>query len=200
MRWLLLFLVGCGSSPANTSPPQYGMQMRVTLAPSLPNLPDISVATLRLHLTNLAAVSDRSSSDPRASKDFAEVMFGESSEITFDAAPPGLYSAISWNLGDAGDDGIDLVGAVGGRNLHVELVGGPFDVRCPDPRSLAPNQRVRLTLTADATHWFDGVDLSAIKSDEDDAGIIINMEDNAPFAFEMLGNVINSFQLECEPW
>jgi hypothetical protein len=200
MRWLLFFLVGCGGSPPNSPPPAYGLQLRVALAASVPNLPDISVASLRLRLGNLSAVSDRGSNDARARKDFAEVMFGESAELAFDTAPPGLYSAVTSTLGDAGDDGLDLVGAVGGENLHVELTGGAFDVRCPNPRSLAPGQRVRLTLTADATHWFDGVDVSSIKSDEDDAGIIINMEDNAPLAFEMLGNVINSFQLECEPW
>jgi hypothetical protein len=200
MRWLVVLLVGCNSSPANIPRPAYGLQMRVTLAPNLPNVTDISVASLRLHLGNLTAVSDRSSNDPRARKDFAEVMFGESAEIALDSAPPGLYSAVSWGLGDADTDGIDLIGAIGGQNLHVELIGGPFDVRCQDPRSLAPNQRVRLTLTVDATHWFDGVDLSGVKNDEDDRGIIINMEDNAPLAFEMLGNVINSFQLECDPW
>jgi hypothetical protein len=199
MRWLVAFLVGCSSSTAPVPPP-YGLQLRVSLAPSLPALQDLSVASLRLHLGELTAVSDRSSNDPRARKDFVEIMFGESADVPLDTAPPGLYSAVSWNLGDADTDGIDMMGAVGAQKLHIELVGGPFDVRCPSPRSLAPNQRVRLTLTADATHWFDGVDLSSIKNDEDDQGIIINMEDNSPLAFEMLANVINSFQLECEPW
>jgi hypothetical protein len=172
----------------------------VTLAPSLPSLAELSVASLRLHLGALTAVSDRSSNDARSRKDFAEVAFGESADIALATAPPGLYSAVAWTLGDANIDGIDLIGAVGGQNLHVELVGGPLDARCPQPRALMPGQRVRLSLSADATHWFDGVDLSGLKNDEDDKGIIINMEDNAALAFEMLGNVINSFQLECEPW
>jgi hypothetical protein len=59
---------------------------------------------------------------------------------------------------------------------------------------------VRLTLTVDPSGWFDGVDLSSAMDDTDDQGIIINMEDNASLAFEILGNAMKSFQLVCEPW
>jgi hypothetical protein len=55
-------------------------------------------------------------------------------------------------------------------------------------------------MSVDPSGWFDAVDLTAARNDEDDKGIIINMEDNAMTAFEILGNAIKSFQLVCEPW
>jgi hypothetical protein len=203
MRGSLLFawlFAGCGSPGAPSAAPSYGLMLRFGLGPALPALPDLSLSTLKLHLTQLAAVSDRGSSDPRAATDSVDVAFGETVQAELATAPAGTYSSLQWTLGDASIAGVDLQGTAAGQRMHVELVGGPFDARCQSPRELAPGQRVRLTLTVDPTGWFDGVDLSTAMNDEDDNGIIINMEDNSALAFEILDNAIKSFQLECEPW
>ncbi len=174
--------------------------LHVSLAQSLPAVDDISVSTLKLHLTGVAAVSDRSSNDPRAQVSAADVDFGGTDDVSMPTAPPGIYSTVEWTLGDSTTAGIDLQGVAANQALHLQLISGPLTVRCDDPQSLAPGQRVQLTLSVDATHWFDGVDLSAVMEDEDDQGIILNMEDNAPLAIQILQNVINSFLLKCAPW
>ena len=197
---LAILLAGCSHDMGTSTPPPYGMDLRIAISSSLPALADLAISSLHLHLTQIAAVSDRSSNDPRARKDFADIDFGMSVDVPMPSAPPGTYSAVAWSLGDAMQSGIDLQGVVGKQPIHVQLDGGSYDARCVSPLPLAPGQRVRLTLSADATHWFDGVDLSGVQMDEDDKGIIITMEDNAPLAFEILNNAIKSFQVECEAW
>jgi hypothetical protein len=177
----------------------YGLLLHVALGASLPG-GEVSVASLKLHLTDVTAVSDRASDDPRARQSASDVSFGDTVDAILPSAPPGTYSAVSWTLGDPVQSGVDLSGALGGLSLHLQLSSGPLDVRCPDPQTMAPGQRVQLTLSADASGWFDGVDLSSAKNDNDDNGFIINMEDNSVLAFEILKNVIKSFQLKCEPW
>jgi hypothetical protein len=198
MRWLLVFVAGCSGSQAPTSPPAYGLMLRFGLGPNPPSSVDVS--SLKMHLTDLSAVSDRGSTDPRAHDDVTDVAFGDTVQVELPNAPLGTYSALEWTLGDASIAGIDLQGTSGGQRIHLTLTQGPSTTRCDGPRLLAPGQRVRLTLTVDPSHWFDGVDLSAAKNDQDDKGIIINMEDNSMLAFEILDNAIKSFQLECEPW
>ena len=202
MRFLgfLCFLVGCSHSGSSPPAPEYGMMLHLSLSQSEPQLADLSLSTLKVHLLNLTAVSDRSSSDPRALIDVADVDFGATADIPLPSAPPGTYSAVEWTLGDTVESGIDLEGTLAGQHLHLQLVAGPTDTRCPNPEELAPGQRVQLALTIDATHWFDAVDLTDAKNDEDDNGIIINMEDNAALAQQILQNSIKSFQLECQPW
>jgi hypothetical protein len=206
MRRLLHFIAagsliaGCGDAAAPGPSANYGLMLRIGLGPAPPSLPDLSLSTLRLHLTGVTAVSDRGSDDARARHDAADIDFGETVEAELPSAPAGTYSALAWTLGDTAAAGIDLMGTTGGQRIHVQLTGGPFDARCATPRVLAPGQRARLTLTADPGGWFDGVDLTQAMNDEDDNGIIINMEDNSVLAYEILGNTIKSFRLECEPW
>jgi hypothetical protein len=200
MRWLILLLAGCSGSPAPSQAPPYGLLLRLGLGPAGPALPDLSVSTLKLHLTQLAAVSDRGSSDPRAQAAAADVGFGETVQVELPSAPAGTYSALEWTLGDGSTSGISLAGTTAGEQIHLDLSGGPFAVRCDSPRTLAPGSRVQLTLGVDPSSWFEGVDLTGAANDQDDKGIIINMEDNATLAFEILGNAIKSFQLKCEPW
>src|SRR4051812_30777156 len=193
MRWLLILICSCNEA-MTPAPEAYGLRLQLTLGPAAPVLADLSLTTFKLHLTNLAAVSDRGANDSRARKDFADVSFGETASIDLLNAPSGTYSALEWSLGDGSTAGLDLEGTAGGQRMHVQLVGGPFAVRCTGPRQLQPGSRVQLSLTVDATSWFDGVDLTTAMNDEDDQGIIINMEDNAPLAFEILDNAIKSFQ------
>jgi hypothetical protein len=202
MRFLgiLCFLAGCSQGASNASAREYGMMLHLSLAQSEPRLSGLSLSTLKLHLLNLTAVSDRSSSDARALIDVADVDFGATADIPLPSAPPGTYSAVEWTLGDSMESGIDLEGTLAGQHIHLQLTAGANDTRCPEPEELAPGQRVQLTLAVDATHWFDSVDLTDAKNDEDDSGIIINMEDNADLAQQILQNSIKSFQLECQPW
>jgi hypothetical protein len=200
MRCLLLLLVGCNGPSAPAPSANYGLQLRFGLGPAAPSLPDLSLSTLKLHLTDVVAVSDRGSGDARARTASADVAFGETVDAQLPAAPAGTYSALAWMLGDSAVSGIELQGTTAGQRIHLTLGGGPYDVRCDSPRQLLPGQRVRLTLTVDPSGWFDGVDLSSAMDDTDDQGIIINMEDNASLAFEILGNAMKSFQLVCEPW
>jgi hypothetical protein len=194
-----ILLSGCSHTPAPEAP-AYGLDLNVVLAPAPPALAGLSVSAVRLHLVALSAISDRAATDARAQASSADVAFGETFDAPWPVAPPGLYSTVEWSLGDVATSGVDLQGALSGTPLHVQLDAGPMAARCGDPQTLAPGQRVRLTLTADATHWFDGVDLSTAMDDEDDNGIIINMEDNAPLAIQVLKNAIKSFQLECSTW
>lgn len=195
----MLLLVGCGNSSAPSASPPYGLLLRFGLGPAGPALPDLSVSTLKMHLSQLTAVSDRGS-NPRAQTAAADVLFGETVQMELPSAPAGTYSALEWTLGAAGISGISLAGTTSGQQIHVDLSGGPFVAHCDTPRSLAPGQRVQLTLGVDPSHWFDGVDLSSAMDDDDDNGIILNMEDNATLALEILANAIKSFQLVCEPW
>ena len=58
----------------------------------------------------------------------------------------------------------------------------PSTSPAPTTAGLEPGRRVELTLRADPAGWFDGVDLASTSSDEDDDGIVITDEDNAPLA------------------
>ena len=73
----------------------------------------------------------------------------------------------------------------------------PFDVGCPSPVRLDPGQRAQLTLGADPTSWFDGLDLGSAASDVDDNGIVISDDDNRPLAMALRANVLASFALDC---
>jgi hypothetical protein len=191
---LAVAMVGCGSPP----PPQpvHDLALHAELAALEPSS-DISISAAHLHLTGVTAVSDRSSSDPRAQVAAIDLSAGDSLDEDLPAAPPGLYSAVELTIGDANAPGIDVQAVWQATAIHVTISGGAFDVGCASPVTVALGDRARLSLRGDPASWFAGVDLSGVESDADDNGIVIGDDDNAPQAAVFLSNVLASLTLDC---
>jgi hypothetical protein len=197
MRWLALLLATSGCHAATTAAPAAGgLTMHVALA-TAPTDGDVAIASASLHFGELVAVSDRSAGDPRAAMSEIALELGDARDLALPSAPPGIYSAVDTRLGTSAVAGLDVQGVWNGVRLHATLRGAPFDVACATTAGLEPGRRVELTLRADPAGWFDGVDLASTSSDEDDDGIVITDEDNAPLARALLANVIASFTLDC---
>jgi hypothetical protein len=191
-----LLLAGChASSPA---PAAGGLVLDVALADA-PTGSAVAIASVSLHLSRLAAVSDRSADDARATVSDVALMLGDHSETMLPTAPPGLYSAVGALLGDSADIGIDIQAVWNSARVHATLTSQPFDVDCAAPVRLDPGQHARLSLRADPASWFAGLDLSGATSDTDDAGIVVSDDDNRPLAAALLGNAVASFTLDCTP-
>jgi hypothetical protein len=201
MRWLAVALlaVGCDAPPASAPSPG-ALELRASLGAAAPAAAGVSISTVRLHLTGLAAVSDLGVPPGRAHVDALDLMPGATETAPLPSAPPGLYAGLALAFGDAQSDGIALEGAHDGVRLHVAISAAPFTVVCAAPQPLEPGRNVRLTLTADMSGWLDGVDLSTASGDADDAGILISFEDNAPLAAQVLRNAMNLIHLDCASW
>jgi hypothetical protein len=184
---LTLALAGChASAPA---PPAGGLAVDVSLA-SAGGDGSVAVASIAMRLSALTAVSDRSAVDPRATLSDVGLAMGDHADRALPEAPPGLYSAVDVRLGDSSDVGVDVQAVWNAARVHASLSASAFDVRCADPVRLEPGQRARLSLRADPSGWFAGVDLGSTTSDTDD---------NRPLAAALLANVIASFALDCAP-
>jgi hypothetical protein len=191
---LVLALAGCGGAPSVASKP-YGLSLSALLA--APQSQRVSIANVQLRLAAVSAVSDRSSGDPRAGVDHLDLAAGAAVEQSWPTAPPGLYSGVSFALGDAVSAGIELTASAGGPSVHVTLSSGPLDAFCPVPALLERGQRVQLTLRADPSSWLDGVDLATAVNDNDDSGLLISSDDNANLGAIVIANVARSFTLDC---
>ena len=193
LGWAVLVLwAGCGG-PAPASP--YGILVHAGLAPLSQAPAGISIISAALHLRNVTAFSDRSSADPRAKLASLDLAIGAGADGSLAMAPPGLYSGLEFAIGDASTDGIDIVGTFMSLPLHVTVSGGPLDVECSIPVSLGRGRQIELTLAADLSHWFDGLDLGKARTDPDDNGIIISDDDNAPLGQALVGNFSASLEL-----
>ncbi len=191
---LMLALAGChASTPA---PPVGGLTVHVSLATASTE-GDVALASVAMHLAAVVAVSDRSADDPRAAMSDIDLGLGDTRDLTLPSAPPGLYSAVDAQLGGSADPGIDVQAVWHTARVHATLLSIPFDVGCPSPVRLDPGQRAQLTLGADPTSWFDGLDLGSAASDVDDNGIVISDDDNRPLAMALRANVLASFALDC---
>jgi hypothetical protein len=193
---LTLALTGChASTPA---PAAGGLAVELSLADASGD-GDVAVASIAMRLSTLTAVSDRSAVDSRAALSDVVLAMGDHADRALPQAPPGLYSAVDVRLGDGSDVGVDVQAVWHAARVHASLTSTAFDVRCADPVRLEPGQRARLSVRADPSSWFAGLDLGSSISDADDNGIIINADDNRPLAAALLANVIASFSLDCTP-
>jgi hypothetical protein len=187
---------GCGS-PA--SAPVYGLALHAELqAPTQPT-GDLSLTSAQLHLSAVAAVSDRTASDPRAGADSLTLSLGGAADQSWPSPPPGLYSGVTFTVGDGPDDGVDVVVVWRGERVHATVSGGPVDVFCAAPVAVQLGQKAQLSLSVDPSHWFDGLDLASATTDSDDSGVLISDDDNPALAEQLLANVGASFQLVCDP-
>jgi hypothetical protein len=187
-------VAGCGAVAPQAGPA--GVHVHLSFA--APDQPPggMAVSSALLHLNGLHAVSDRSSSDPRAEVLDAQLALGDQLDIPLPAAPPGLYASVAGTLG-GDDEGVDLQGVWNGERVHVMLAGLPLAVRCANPAQLDHGHPIALTLATDPAHWLDGVDLSTSVSDSDDNGINISNDDNATLARLISDNVVRWFHLDC---
>jgi hypothetical protein len=196
--WLaVVLLAGCGSAPATPAPTELDLTADLAAPVQLPT--GISIAAANLHLIGIHAVSDRSSSDPRTRVATIDLAMAGSSSASLSAAPPALYSGLSFTLGDSTAPGIDLMGSYKTSRLHATIANAQVYVSCPDPLALDPGTRISLALHGDVSHWLDGVDLGSIATDNDDNGIVISADDNAAMAARIQANVAGSFSLDCLP-
>jgi hypothetical protein len=187
-------LVGCGASPP-ASPTALGLHAEFA-APSRA-APPLSVATAAIHLVDVVAVSDRSSSDGRARVATLDLPMAGATDVELSGVAPALYSGLAFALGDADTPGIDVAGALGTSHLHATLSSGAVYVSCTTPIALAPAARVHLSLRVDPSGWFDGLDLASASADTDDNGIIISSDDNAGLAERLLASALATFVLDC---
>jgi hypothetical protein len=190
-----LLLSACGGGSPALPATALGLHVRFA-APSQPN-PSVSLATAQLHMLAVEAVSDRSTTDGRARVDEVDLAMAGASDTKLTGVAPALYSGVAFALGNVGDSGVDLTGAVGTNKLHATLSAPSVYVSCDAPLTLDPGGAVQLTLSVDPTHWFDGIDLSTLMVDSDDNGIILSSDDNADTAALLLGHVLETFQLAC---
>lgn len=191
---LTLALAGCHASTA--APAAGGLTLHVALA-TASTASDVAVASVALHLIGLRAVSDRTSSDPRATSSDIDLALGDTKDVSLPTAPPGLYSAVDAVLGSDADTGLDVQAVWHTARVHATLVSTPFDVGCADPVRLDPGHAARLDMQIDPATWFDGLDLGSAASDPDDTGIVISADDNRPLATALMANVTASFTLDC---
>jgi hypothetical protein len=190
-------LVACGSPAAPPAPSALDVQGDFASPGTAP--PNLSFASAQLHLVDIHAVSDRSSSDPRTRVAALDLPLAGAASATLPSVPPALYSGLRFTLGDALTAGLDLMGAFGKTRLHVLLAGASVYVSCADPLPLDPGGAVQLQLHADMSHWFDGVDLASAAADSDDNGLIVSADDNATLAARIEANLEASFRLDCAP-
>jgi hypothetical protein len=194
---LLVAVTGCHAG-AGPSPPAGGLTMHLALA-TAPTVGEVAIASAALTLTRLTAVSDRAAADARATLRDVTLALGDRSDTVLSAAPPGLYSAVDVRLGGSASVGVDIEAVWRIARIHATVASPPFDVACASPVRLEPGQRAQLTLRADPTLWFTGLDLGSAVSDGDDSGINISDDDNRPLALALVGNVVGSFALDCAP-
>jgi hypothetical protein len=192
---LAFLLSACGSGSSSLPPTTLALHAQFA-APSAPT-PNLSVATAELHLYGIEAVTDRSATDGRARVDAIDLAMAGASDDKLSGVAPALYSGVAFALGDTDTFGVDLSGAFGTLKLHATLTAPSVYVSCDAPFELPPGGTVQLTLSADPTHWFDGVDLSTAMSDADDNGIILSSDDNADEAALLLAHVLDTFKLGC---
>ena len=197
LSWAVLgLLAGCGG-PAPAS--RYGILVHAALAPLSQPPTGISIISAELHLRGVTAFSDRSSADPRAQLASLDLTIAAGADGSLETAPPGLYSGLELAIGDQATDGIDIVGTWMSLPLHITVSGGPFDVECALPVSLALGRQIELTLTTDLSRWLDGLDIAAATMDPDDNGILISDDDNAPLGQALVQNFSASLELGCAP-
>ncbi len=190
------FAVAAGCHAATPAPAGGGLDVHVALSTTSGATP-VAVASIALRLAQLVAVSDRAADDARATLTNVDLALGDSMTLTMPAAPPGLYSAVGARLGAGSDVGVDLQGVWHTARVHATLSSAPFDVACAAPVRLDPGQRALITLRADPTTWFAGIDLGSATSDADDSGINLSSDDNRALADVLLANVVASFTLDC---
>jgi hypothetical protein len=196
MRLALLssLLVGCGASqPAAPT----ALVLHAEFAAPSRSVPRLAVATAALHLVDVVAVSDRSSSDGRARVATLDLPMAGAADVELTRVAPALYSGLEFALGDADTPGIDVTGALDTQHLHATLSSSAVYVSCPTPLALAPAARVQLDLHVDPSGWFDGLDLASAMTDSDDNGILISSDDNAKLAERLLANALATFVLDC---
>lgn len=190
----VLILSACGNSPHPSQP--YDLTLSGALAPLGPQ-GDVAVSTVHLHLTNVSAVSDRSSSDGRAQVASLDLQPGASVDQDLPTAPPGLYSALALDFGDSVEPGLSIEAVWNMMPVHVSLYGGPYDVACDSPAPLELGRRARLSLSIDSSSWFSTVNLRRTSVDPDDNGIVLSNDDNSDVAMSLLINVVGSLKLDC---
>ena len=191
---LALTLAGCHA--ASSAPAPSGLVIHVSLA-TAPTSSDVAVASVALSLPSLTAVSDRSAADARATSSDVMLGLGDSADLALPSAPPGLYSAVDTQLGNAAGIGLELQAVWNAARVHATVTSPPFDVGCPTPVRLDPGHQALLTLRVDPASWFDGLDLQDAIGDADDNGIVISADDNLDLAQTLVANAVASFALDC---
>lgn len=200
MRLLLVALLAAGCHAGGGEPPPLpgGLILRLELpAPAQPG--EVAIASAMLHFSKVTAVSDRAAADPRAAAVDVALALGGAAEVALPTAPPGLYAAVDAQLGGAGDLALDVQGVWRSERVHATAASLPFDVGCASPVRVAPGGQARLTLRADPTVWFAGIDLGRAARDADDAGIVVSDDDNPALLDAVAANVRASFALDCAP-
>jgi hypothetical protein len=199
-RGVFLLFAACGGPPASPSTPaaepSTRLSLRTQLSP-LSRLPvDVTIASARLHLQSLTAVSDRSATDTRASVNAVDLEPGGTNDALLSDAPPGIYSKLVLNIGSFALPGVLLSGQYKSHPLRVTLWPGDNEVDCDDPAALTPGALVRLALRVSADQWFEGV----VFDDQlllDDGEIVIGAGYHERLAAQLSENIAASFQLAC---
>jgi hypothetical protein len=148
--------------------------------------PGVVIRETHLHLRNLVAVSDRSSSAAQLAS--IDLTLGSTPTAMAIDAPPGLYSEISFT-GPSPGHLMDLQGTSDGHSLEASVSLGPQQVPCDKPMSLTPGAEVELHLSVDPSHWFDGVTIPVAQPPEYEVDI-----ENSQ---QLKANVAASFSLSC---
>ena len=198
MRWVCAVVLAAGCHASTTVATVGGLTVHLTLATPAP-ADDVAIASVTMRLSSLTAVSDRAAHDPRASSSDVTLSMGDASDLPLPTAPPGLYSAVDARLGGSTDVGLDVQAVWHTARVHATIATASFDVECADPVRLDPGKRAQLSLSADPSGWFGGLDLGNATSDADDNGINISADDNRALAVQLVGNVLASFALGCSP-
>jgi hypothetical protein len=196
MRFCALLLALAGCHAASSAPPPSGLVVHVSLA-TAPTSSDVAVASVALSMPALTAVSDRSASDARATSSNVMLGLGDTTDLMLPSAPPGLYSAVDTQLGNAAGIGLELQAVWNAARVHATVTSTPFDVGCPTPVRLDPGHQATLTLHVDPASWFAGIDLHDATGDADDNGIVISADDNLDVAQTLVANAVASCTLDC---
>lgn len=177
-------LVGCHSDDTSTPDAMTagptGLVVHWSTSPELPStiVDGVSIERARFALGSLRVVGDAGPGDPRTTASAVEMCFAwsdvcaSSEDITFEDAPPGLYSQVAINL-----DGIFTLTKAYEIRGHVVVNSQEWEYRIEDAVPLpfnvgidemvSPGETATIDLRINFMHALDGIDWENLEIDGD---------------------------------
>lgn len=207
IRCALIAVVALGCDAGHTTTPdadaamgRSGLTLEWSSAPaSWPNTKDgVTIESARFSLDRLRVIGDAGPGDPRTTSTMLDIRWDKDlapGAITYDDAPPGLYSQVALAFdGHSSYDSFEIRGRVlvdsDERDFRIED-SDPLAFNVAIDEMLSPGESATIRLRVNFTHALESIDWTML--DSSDGRLELDSSDTQMATFRT--NLIESFEI-----